>query len=225
MPHVLITGANRGIGLALAAFYTKQGWTVTGTARQPEQATALKELAGAVHQLDVRDREAISRLATQIEAPIDILISNAGVSGPARERQVFGALDYEGWMDTLLVNTIGSVAVCEAFTPHVAASNLKKMAVITSRMGSIDDTSCDVIAYRTSKTALNMAMVAASKPLKERGIAVGVLHPGWVDTRMGGGNAPLSTEKSAQGLAEQIDGLAPTEKAPFLAYDGRVLPW
>jgi NAD(P)-dependent dehydrogenase (short-subunit alcohol dehydrogenase family) len=226
MPSVFITGANRGIGLELARQYAAEGWTVHATCRDPDKAQELQSISGArIHQLDVTDRGRIKEVARIVDDPLDVVIANAGIMGPKGDLQTFGQLDYDGWADTLAVNTLGAVATCEAFTPHLERGERKKMTAITSKMGSIDDTSGGRTAYRSSKTALNMAMTAAAAGLADRGIAVGVLHPGWVQTDMGGPSALISTEESARGLRQVIDGLEPAPKAHFRAFDGKEIPW
>lgn len=226
MPSVLITGANRGIGLEFSRQFVAEGWQVYASCRDRSTATELDALAGVeVHTLDVTDHEAIEALAKEINAPLDVVIANAGVMGDKGEAQNFGTLDYNMWRQVMEVNVYAAVKTCEAFADHVAKSALKKIAVISSRMGSIADTSGAYTAYRTSKTALNMAMVAAAPGLAETGVAVGIFHPGWVQTEMGGPNAQISTTECVKGLREQIMALSVTEQPEFLSYSGEVLPW
>ena len=227
MPTALITGANRGIGLELARQYAADGYTVHACCRNPSDAKELNAIAGdvRVHALDVTDHAAVDRLASEIGDPLDVVIANAGVYGPKSEAQTFGSLDYGALRDTVEVNTIGAVKTIEAFAPHAARSDQKKMAAITSEMGSIADASGGSTAYRASKAALNMALAVAAPELKRDGVAVGLLHPGWVQTDMGGPNARITPEQSARGLKDQVAGLQPSDKAPFLAHDGREIPW
>ena len=227
MPTALITGANRGIGLELARQYAADGYTVHACCRNPDDAKELNALSGDVHvhALDVTDHEAMDRLASEVAAPLDVVIANAGIYGPKSEAQTFGSLDYAALRDTLEVNTIGAVKTIEAFAPHAARSDQKKMAAITSEMGSIADASGGATAYRASKAALNMALAVAAPELKRDGVAVGLLHPGWVQTDMGGPNARITPEQSARGLKARVAELKPSDKAPFLAHDGREIPW
>ena len=227
MPSVLITGANRGIGLELARQYAAEGYTVHACCRKPDEARELKAVDGAVHvhALDVTDHQAVDRLAGLIDGPLDVVIANAGVYGPSSDAQTFGSLDYAALRDTMETNTIGAVKTLEAFAPHAKRSSEKKMAAITSEMGSIGDASGGSTAYRASKAALNMALAVAAPELKRDGVAVALFHPGWVQTDMGGPNARITPEVSAKGLRERIGGLQPADKAPFLAYDGREIPW
>ena len=227
MPTALITGANRGIGLELARQYAADGYKVHACCRKPDEASDLAGLAGDVnvHALDVTDHEAVDRLAGEIDEPLDVVIANAGIYGPQGDAQVFGSLDYDGLRHTMEVNTLGAVKTIEAFAPHAKRSDAKKMAAITSEMGSIADASGGVTAYRASKAALNMALAVAAPELKNDGVAVGLLHPGWVQTDMGGPNARITPEESARNMRGQIERLQPSDKAPFLAHDGREIPW
>ncbi|MEE4209165.1 MAG: SDR family oxidoreductase [Parvularcula sp.] len=227
MSTVLITGANRGIGLALTQHYAGAGHRVHATCRNPSEAEDLNAVNGevTVHELDTTDHEAIRRLAQSVDEPIDVLIANAGIYGPDRGGQSFAQVSAEALMRTMEVNLVGTLMTIQSFLPHVKKSAGKKVVAITSKMGSIADASGQAVAYRTSKTALNMAMCCAANELKAEGIAVGTLHPGWVRTDMGGPNGLIGTEESAAGLAKVIDGLQPADKAAFLDYKGETIPW
>ena len=229
MPNILITGANRGIGLELARSYAGDGWSVHATARDLDGATELKAVSGDVHlyALDVKDRAAIKALAGEIAGPLDVVIANAGVGGKKRDggMQVFGDLDYDAFADTLAVNTLGAVATAEAFAPHLKEGAQKKLACVSSLMGSIADTSGGAVAYRASKAALNMAMQASAAGLAADGIATIVFHPGWVQTDMGGAQAPTSVEDSVAGMRRVLAGVKVSDKAQFLDFTGKQLPW
>ncbi|MEM9284658.1 MAG: SDR family oxidoreductase [Pseudomonadota bacterium] len=227
MNTVLITGANRGIGLELTKRYAANGAKVHACCRHPHDADDLKALDGdiAVHALDTADHAATDDLASTIDEPIDIVIANAGVMGKDSSDQSFSSLDLTNLRYTLEINTVGAVKTLQAFLPHVKRSQGKKLVAITSKMGSIDDATGGYIAYRASKTALNMALSCAAFELQNEGIAVGALHPGWVRTRMGGPNGTISVEESAEGLITVIEGLEPANKAPFLSYDGTDIAW
>ncbi len=206
MSTVLITGTNRGLGLEYAKQYLVNGWTVIGTAREPEKATELKGL-GAVEvlPLDVGDRESVEGLAKALQGrPIDLLISNAGIYGG--KRQSLGDMDYEAWTETFVTNTIGPFHLVEALLPNLKAAGKAKIALMTSLMGSIADASSGSIIYRSSKTALNMVGHLLAGDLKAQGITVLLLHPGWVATDMGGQGAPLQPPASIAGLRRVIDG-------------------
>lgn len=227
MTVVLITGANRGIGLELARHYAGKGARVHACCRDPERADDLLGVVGdvSVHGLDTTDEAAVSALAAKIDEPIDIVIANAGIYGKEGADQSFASLDLDGLRHTFEVNTIGTIRTLQAFLPHARRSTGKTLVAITSKMGSISDASGGVVAYRVSKCALNMAMAAAAHELEGEGISVATLHPGWVRTRMGGPHGLVSAEESAAGLARVIAGLRPGPKAPFLDYSGKEIPW
>lgn len=224
MPTVLITGANRGIGLEFARQYAADGWKVHACCRNPGAAAELNALKGdiAVHALDVTDIAAIRALAAKIDEPLDVVIANAGVGG--WDISGFGAMDYNAWKRLMDVNLYGAVATCEAFAPHAEKAK-GKIVAMTSQMGSIADASGGAVPYRTSKAALNMGVQAIAPDLASRGVAVAMFHPGWVKTDMGGPNASITTEKSVRGLRQRIEEMRPTPSPRFLAYDGREIPW
>ena len=212
MPSVLITGANRGIGLEFARQYADDGWQVHACCRAPESADALKAVAEAasgrvsVHALDVADCDRIDALAAaRSGTAIDVLVNNAGLFGPklsaeGDDRQQFGKIAYDIWTDVLRVNTFAPTKMAEAFVDHVERSALKTIASITSGLGSIAETEGGYYIYRTSKAALNMAMASLARDLQPRGIAVGVFCPGWVKTDMGGPGASVEPKDSIAGL-------------------------
>ncbi|MGQ0659411.1 SDR family oxidoreductase [Sphingosinicella sp.] len=220
MPTVLIAGANRGIGLEFARRYAAAGWEVIGTARDPEAAGDLRAVA-RVERLDASDLDRVAALASAREGrPLDLLIANAGTYGP---RRIETAEDGEGWLETLSIMAVAPVLLANALLPNLRAANGKAVA-ITSRMGSIDDNnSGGFIAYRSAKAALNAAWTSLA--IDNAGLAFALLHPGWVQTRMGGAQAPLPTEESVAGMMRVIDGLKPVGRAPFLDYQGETVPW
>jgi len=233
MPTVMITGANRGLGLGLAKAYLAKGYDVIATARNPEKAKELKALEGPieVHKLDVTDHPAVDALAEKLKrSAIDILINNAGVLGGPTFRkdnpgQNFGSVDFDGLRYTLEVNSIAPLKVTEAFTAQVAASKLKKVITLTSRMGAIGEMEGGFVAYRSSKAAVNAIMKNISHALKEKGISVAVLHPGWVKTDMGSQAAPVEIADSVKGLIEQIDHLSLAETGCFKTFEGVAVSW
>jgi len=229
---ILITGANRGIGLELTRQYLRDGgWMIEACCRNPGDAADLRRLADGsegrvrVHRLEVTDAGQIASLAKTLSGrPIDILLNNAGVMGS--RQQLGGPLDEKTWLDIFRVNTIAPVRIAQALLENVATSERRIIASMTSRMGSIDDnTSGGHYYYRTSKAALNMAMRSLAVDLKNRGVTVVVLHPGWVKTAMGGDSAPLSVEQSVSGLREVLSSLAPGRSGRFIAFDGAEIPW
>jgi NAD(P)-dependent dehydrogenase (short-subunit alcohol dehydrogenase family) len=218
MPSVLITGANRGLGLELARQYSSEGWSVVATAR--ERSPELEQLGVRVEDLDMSDLEAVAKFGERLDS-LDIFIANAGTYGP---RSVTNADDARGWADTFVINTIAPFLLAQSVLPLVTQSHGKLIA-ITSRMGSIEDnTSGGYIAYRSSKTALNSAW--RSLAIDNRGkVTAAVLHPGWVQTRMGGSSAPLTPQQSVAGLRKVIERLGPQDSGEFFSYDGSQISW
>tara|TARA_B100000686_G_scaffold341483_1_gene418929 strand:- start:651 stop:1346 length:696 start_codon:yes stop_codon:yes gene_type:complete len=228
-PTVVVTGANRGIGLEFARQYAADGWRVHAACRDPEGADALrKTLLGhnaVIHRLDIVDPASIMAFAQAIEdEPVDVLINNAGIIGG--DRQDVGNVDYAMWERTVRTNVIGLFRVAEALLVRLDAGDKRIIANISSLMGSITDNGSggDHI-YRTSKTALNMVVQNMARDLAPRGITVLAFHPGWVRTDMGGDNAPVLPEDSATGMRRQIDAAGPDQSGRFLNHDGRELPW
>lgn len=231
MPHALITGANRGLGLGHTKALLQRGWTVHACCRDPEGADELRALAGNGHDgelklysYDAREADSAQKLAREITGPLDILFANAGVMGP--KQQGFGELDYEGFLDTMRVNAAGPLALAQVFADQVAKSSLKVIALQSSRMGSIkDNDSGGRYAYRASKAALNMVGKSLSLDLKDRDIIVLVLHPGWVRTDMGGSQGLLTVEESVDGELDLIARANPAMSGRFFHVSGEDLPW
>lgn len=231
MKTLLITGANRGLGLEFCRQYAEQGQRVLACCRKPEQASALQKLAEtytniSIHALDITDFQQIDSLAAELSnETIDVLLCNAGVYGDKPEHR-FGALNYENWQHTLLINTFAPVKLTEAFLPNLTKSQQPLVVAITSLMGSMaDNSSGGSICYRSSKAALNAAMKSLSIDLKPKNIAVLILHPGWVKTDMGGMNAPTSAEDSIAGMCNVIADFGLNDSGKFLDFRGKELPW
>lgn len=226
---LLITGANRGLGLEFVNQYAEDGWQVIACCRWPDDAKELNALADKfgdqieVYALDVADFEQIDALALLLQGrPIDLLINNAGVY-PQSE---FGHVAYEAWAEAFHINTMAPMKMVEAFAPHVAASSLKKIVTLTSKMGSIDDnTSGGSYIYRSTKAAGNMVMKSLAVDLKPMGIASTILHPGWVRTDMGGPNGLIDAPESVAGMRKVIEALTLENSGRFVAYDGKLIPW
>ena len=217
MPTVLITGANRGLGLEFVRQYAAEGWEVVATAR--ESSAELDALGVRVEALDMRDLDAVAGFGERIEM-LDLLIANAGMYGP---RSVTSAEDGEGWAEAFTVNTIAPFLLAQSVLPQVEAAGGKLIAIST-RMGSIaDNDSGGFIAYRSSKAALNAAW--KSLAIDTPGVVCAVLHPGWVQTRMGGRSAPLEPEVSIAGMRRVIAGLGPEQSGGFFSYDGSEIAW
>lgn len=231
MPTVLITGANRGLGLEFCRQYSSDGWSVLACCRSPETATVLIDLqksCGTVqpHRLDLGDFTTIDALARALEGTaIDVLINNAGVYGDTA-RTAFGCIDYARWQEVLRVNTLAPVKMTESFVDHLQAGERRLTVAITSLMGSMgDNSSGGAILYRSSKAGLNAAMRSLSFDLRGFGIGVLILHPGWVRTDMGGTNAPLTAAESVAGMRRVIEHYDPSLAGQFLNFRGEPQPW
>ena len=226
MPRVLITGANRGLGLEFARQYGAAGDRVFATCRRPEASPDLKALDGevSVHGLNVTDLGAVETLAGELEGEaIDILVNNAGILTPG---QRMGTIDYAAWEEELRVNTIGPMAVAKAFLPHLERGEGRRMAFISSTMGSIgENTSGGYYLYRSSKAALNAAVRSLAIDLATRGVIVLLFHPGWVRTDMGGPGAAIDAEVSVRGLRRLIEAAGPEDSGRFMTYAGKHVPW
>lgn len=220
MATVLVTGANRGIGLGFAKHYAREGWDVIATAREPDKANDLHALDVEVMQLDLGDEASAQEFcATLVDRPIDLLLSNAGVNGgPEPEREL--------WIETLLVNAVAPSLLAMRLKPNLLAGAQKKAVAISSRMGSIaDNSSGGSMIYRSSKAALNAAWHGLAMEWQRDEIAVAMLHPGWVQTDMGGPGAPIDAATSVAGLATVIDTLDIARTGRFWNYTGEELPW
>jgi NAD(P)-dependent dehydrogenase (short-subunit alcohol dehydrogenase family) len=228
---VLVTGANRGLGLEFVRQYAADGWQVLAACRDPASARELQQLAAGsggrieVVALDVSDPASVRAAAQALSGtPIDLLINNAGVGSPRGQK--LGALDYAAWARVLDVNTLGPMRVTEAFLPHLAAGGGKKVVTITSGMGSIaDNTSGGSYAYRSSKAAVNMVVKSLSIDLAPRGITCVVMNPGWVRTDMGGPGGKISPAESIAAMRRVIAKLTPADSGKFFNYDGGQYPW
>ena len=219
----LITGANRGIGLALARQLAERGDRVVATCRDPQAAPELAATGVRVEALDVTDGESVEALRRAVDQPVDVLINNAGVGVRGSE---LGAFDYGRFRDFFEVNTLGALRVTEAFMPQLRAGSRRLVANVTSRMGSIaDNTSGGSYEYRASKAALNMATRSMSIDLAGDGFICMVLHPGWVRTDMGGTAAPLTVDASAAGIIELLDHADREYNGGFYDQTGQLLPW
>lgn len=217
MPHVLITGANRGLGLEFVRQYVADGWTVTATTREPSEE--LSQLGVRFESLAMDDFPAIERFGERLD-DLDLLVANAGTYGA---RTVTTAADADEWLHTFAVNSIAPFLLAQSVLPLVRSAGGKLIAVST-RMGSIEDnTSGGFIAYRSSKSALNSAW--RSLAIDNPDVPCAVLHPGWVQTRMGGPSAPLDAVTSVSGMRDVIAGIGSEQSGGFFAYDGAVIPW
>jgi NAD(P)-dependent dehydrogenase (short-subunit alcohol dehydrogenase family) len=209
MPTALITGAGRGLGKELARQYAADGWEVIGTTRAELEMTNRRQI-----------REFSSRLK---DKPIDLLFCNAGITGKRGMKP--GSFDFDSWEDVLRVNLLGPAALADALLDNVAASERRIIAMMSSRLGSISESTGMTLPYATSKAALNMLVKGLAAPLASRGIIVVALSPGWVRTDMGGAQAPLTPEVSVRNLRKVISSLKDSDSGKFLSHDGTEIPW
>ncbi len=230
MKNVLITGANRGLGLEHTRRFVERGVFVYATARTPSAADELNLLASEHPKLlkvlayDAQNADAPDRLKAQIDgAPLDIAFFNAGISSA---RPPFGNIDADSALQLFKINALAPLKLAEALVENVAISERKILAFQSSLMGSIGDNGAGgSYAYRISKCALNMAVKNIAVDLRERGITAVALHPGWVQTRMGGAQAPLTVAESVQGQQQLMNNLTLAQSGGFFNYDGKALPW
>jgi NAD(P)-dependent dehydrogenase (short-subunit alcohol dehydrogenase family) len=224
---VLITGANRGLGLEFVKQYAIDNYEVIACARKLNKKDSLHKLQESyknisIFALDIQNFTSIDQLAKTLKKSIDILINNAGVYPDSS----IDHIDYDAWLDAFKINTLAAFKMTKAFLPHLKKGDLKKVASLTSKMGSIDDNSGGgEYLYRSSKTALNMVMKSLSIDLKPYDLSLITLHPGWVRTDMGGPNGLIDADESVAGMKRQIDKLSVKTTGQFIAYDGKKIPW
>ena len=220
MPHVLITGANRGIGLEFARQYQADGWQVTATVRQASDELA--RLNVRVEQLDMADFDAVASFGGRVEGRLDLVIANAGTWLPESSQT---AEDGRAWSAMLAANCIAPYLLAKTVLAQVAEAR-GKLIGLSSGMGSISETSSTgYLPYRTSKAALNMAWRALAVEYRPQGLITAVFDPGWVKTRMGGPNAPVAPESSVAGMRAIIDRLTLAESGGFFRRSGEQVPW
>jgi NAD(P)-dependent dehydrogenase (short-subunit alcohol dehydrogenase family) len=209
VPTALITGAGRGLGKELARQYAADGWEVIGTTRR---------------ELEMTDRRQIQEFCFRLKTkPIDLLFCNAGIIGKRGMKP--GSFDFDSWEEVLRVNLLGPAALAEALLDNVAASERRTIAMMSSRVGSISESTGMTLPYATSKAALNMLVKGLAALLASRGITVVALSPGWVRTDMGGAQAPLTPEVSVRNLRKVISSLKDSDSGRFLSHDGTEIPW
>jgi NAD(P)-dependent dehydrogenase (short-subunit alcohol dehydrogenase family) len=226
MTTVLVTGANRGIGLEFVKQYAAEGADVIACCREPAKAEELKAVGGGVRvmALAVDSPKSVEELKRALgDSAIDILINNAGISGP-REITA-GIIPFERWVDVFAVNSVAPVMVSTVFHDNLKKGREKKLVTITSQLGSIANHGGGALPYHASKAAVNSFMHGLSKEWAKDGIAVGIFHPGWVQTDMGGKSAPVTPEQSVQGLRQRINELNSANSGTFRDYANHELPW
>lgn len=231
MKTVLITGANRGLGLGHAQRFAERGIAVFATARVPKAADELHRLAHAhagqftVLPYDAADPDAPAQLKAALgDTPVDLLLANAGA--PGESGQALGNIHVEGVLDLIRINALAPLKLVEALVYNITLSERRLVAFQSSRMGSIGANEAGGnYEYRLSKVALNMIARNAANDLRPRGVTVVALHPGWVQTRMGGDGATVSVQTSVAGQQQLFDTLKLAHSGRFFNYDGTELPW
>ena len=226
----LITGTNRGIGLEFVKYYLKNNKKVIATYRNKNSAKDLFELENTTSnlslvELDVSNSNSINEFASKItDQPIDTFINNAGVFGPRNNE--FGNFNTKEWLDVFNINTIAPLLITQKILKNLRLGKNKKLVFISSKVGSIEEnTGGSMYIYRSSKTALNQVIKSLSIDLKDENFIAAALHPGWVQTDMGGLNALIDTKTSVKGMAEVINSLVLKNSGKFYNYDGSSIPW
>lgn len=231
MATVLITGANRGIGLHLAEQYAKRGDSVIACCRAPGQASELAALAASnsnvrVEGVEVGDGASVAALKASIgDMPLDLVINNAGMAGPAPDAQNAANMDFDGWAETFNINTMAPLRVLQALRSNLAAGSSPKAVTITSQMGALSLDMPVMYAYCSSKAAVNKIMKMYAADAASDKIAVQLIHPGWVKTDMGGDAAAIEPADSAAGIIKVIDDLSMENTASFMQWNGESHAW
>lgn len=235
---VLVTGSNRGIGLEMVRQLAPRARHVIATCRRPDAADALHALAEKhpetidIRTLDVSDPEEIDRLRSDVAASYDalhLLLNNAGVNGGGTS-DTFDSVDMETLVHTFRVNAAGPHLMAKAFAPLLKAGAKEGESVIvniTSQLGSIENTKGRATwqSYRASKAALNMLSRLQANHFEGSGVIAVAVHPGWVQTDMGGSNAAITPETSVRGILNVARSASPGDAGRFLTHDGNTLPW
>ncbi|EAV43896.1 Short-chain dehydrogenase/reductase SDR [Stappia aggregata IAM 12614] len=226
MPTCLITAANRGIGFELARAALESGWTVYGSVRTQQAVNSTAERLGeGFHPLvfDVTDHAAVRSVASGLDSPLDLLINNAGIITP--ERQSALDMDFEGFAETLEVNTLAPLAVSQAFLPHLRRSGAGRILTISSQMAWMGYRKSDTLAYRASKAAVNKVMQGLATDLEPEGIPVALIDPGWVRTDMGGPQADNDPADVARGVLKIGRSLSVADTGKFFKWSGEERPF
>lgn len=229
--NILITGANRGIGLEMVKYSMEQGWRVFACCRNPHNADSLFNIAKlshgqiSVHIADMQELATLQALSYELRNdPIDMLINNAGIYGSDKNK--FGSVDVESWLQTFQVNSIAPLKMVEAFSAQLSMGKRKIVACMSSKMGSMADNGYgSSYIYRSSKAALNAVVKSLSIDLKEQGVISVALHPGWVKTEMGGPDAEITTRECVEQLFHHLLNLTIDDSGRFIDIDGSDIPW
>ena len=231
MKNILITGANRGLGLGLVKKYLENNEKVFCTTRNISKSKELKLLKEKhtnnleICELDLLDKDTPNILSNfLVNKPIDLFINNAGVIG--QSAQHFKSISLNPWIEVLKVNLIAPLLITQSIIKNIEKSSEKRIYILSSKVGSIEDNkSGGMYVYRSSKSALNQIVKSLSIDLKPLGISVISLHPGWVRTEMGGPNALISVEESVNGMFGVISNTNIKNSGQFINYDGTQIPW
>jgi NAD(P)-dependent dehydrogenase (short-subunit alcohol dehydrogenase family) len=227
MTTVLITGANRGIGYALTEALIKRGDRVIAMVRDPFRIPDLLKTAPReqimVIGMDVTDQRSVDRAAASVKEPLDALVNNAGIYGPRDATAV--DVDLAAFAEVMAVNTLAPLRVARAFLPQLKQGKNPRILTISSQMGALSGSAQGSIAYRVSKAAVNKTMQCLAADLKPEGVTAIVLHPGWVQTDMGGSAADITPGQSASGIARLIDTITLKDTGQFFRWDGTIHPW
>ena len=223
MKSVVVTGANRGIGLELCKQFLAKGNRVFATYRSNKgELKTIENTNLSTFKLDVRDADELESFASSIEGSVDILINNAGIADG--RWQSISEINMQQAIEVIEVNSIAPVLVTQKFENKLKPGS--KIVMMSSLMGSISDCmSGRSYAYRASKTALNMFSIAMKNELESKGVSILIMHPGWVETDMGGPNAPLSVVESVTGIIDRIEEQTLELTGRYVQFDGTPIEW
>ncbi len=228
MKTVVITGANKGVGLQLTRLYAESGNKVIACCRDPDTAIDLKAQPGdiEIHRVEVGNTHSVKALGRELEGvPIDILINNAGTVGPAMNEQTISRMDFDQWEEAHNVNTMGPVRMLQELLGNLKAVDFAKVMTVTSQYAAISFDKPSAYAYSCTKIAINKFMRLAALDLVKEGIYVGLVHPGWVQTDMGGPKADLTPTESAAGIQKVIERLNIETTGSFWKWNGEEHAW
>lgn len=227
MTTILITGAGRGIGYEMARQSLDKGWNVIGSVRTVE---AQRELAQKLPQMavlnfDVTDHAAIEKVANAFHSPIDVLVNNAGILGPDRDKQATANMDFDAFGKVLATNVLAPLKIAQVFLPLLKQGKNPKLINISSKMGRMEFSASDALAYRASKAALNKVTQGLATDWREDGITCIAMHPGWVQSDMGGPKADITPAESANGILDVIQSITLDDTGKFIDWDGVSRSW
>ena len=230
MANILISGASRGIGKEMARQYCEDGDRVYACCRNPASADELAALAASsdgqitVHAMDVADQASIDACAAELAGvALDVVINNAGVTGGAH--QSMGDIDVDDWIDTFRINTIGPALVAKAFKPNLLAAGDSNLMILTSQLAASTWPMGGMYIYSTTKAGVSKVGQILALDWKDDPITVSLMHPGWVQTDMGGPHAEITAEESASGIRNVIAGLTKADSGNFYKWNGDIHPW